>query len=173
MAKAISNHSNKVLNNNQPTQNPQEKLCNCKQKEDCPMGGESMFETRVIISSNCKTEGEDAQNYVGTTASSFKERYSGHLFNFNHEESKGTTLSAYIWQLKREGKKFEINWKILKHAKPFTPANGQCALYTAERDIIIFKPEFAKLNTRNELGAHCKHKQSKLLYKKTKIKEKT
>ena len=76
MAKAISNHSNKVLNNNQPTQNPQEKLCNCKQKEDCPMGGESMFETRVIISSNCKTEGEDAQNYVGTTASSIKERYS-------------------------------------------------------------------------------------------------
>ena len=81
-------------------------------------------------------------------------------------------MSAYIWQLKSEGKKFEINWKILKHAKPFIPANGQCALCTAEKDIIIFKPEFAKLNTRNELGAHCMHKQSKLLYKKPKIKDK-
>ena len=50
-------------------------------------------------------------------------------------------MSAYIWQLKREGKKFEINWKILKHAKPFTPANGQCALCTAEKDIIIFREE--------------------------------
>ena len=58
-------------------------------------------------------------------------------------------MSAYIWQLKSEGKNFEINWKILKHAKPFTPANGQCALCTAEKEIIIFKPEFASTKNPN------------------------
>ena len=41
------------------------------------------------------------------------------------------------------------------------------------KKIIIFKPESATLNTRNELGAHCKHKQTKLLYKKPKKKDKT
>ena len=86
----------------------------------------------LIYQATVKIEGGEAQNYVGLTANSFKERYSGHLFNFNHEESQGTTLSAFIWQLKSEGKRFDINWKILKHAKPFTPANGQCALCTAE-----------------------------------------
>ena len=167
----ISNHNTKVLKNAQKTQNPQEKLCNCRKKEDCPLGGQCLKKV-LIYQATVKTEGGEAQNYVGLTANSFKERHSGHIFNFNHEESQGTTLSAYIWQLKSEGKNFEINWKILKHAKPFTPANGQCALCTAEKEIIIFKPEFATLNTRNELGAHCKHKKSKLLYKKPKIKDK-
>lgn len=41
--------------------------------------------------------------------------------------------------------------------KPFTPENGQCALCTAEEKIIIYNPESATLNTRNELGARCKH----------------
>ena len=49
----------------------------------------------------------------------------------------------------------------------------KCALCTAEKKIIIFNPESATLNTRNELGAHCKHKQTKLLYKKPKKKDKT
>ena len=39
-------------------------------------------------------------------------------------------------------------WKILKHVKSFTPANGQCTLCNAEKDIIILKPEFTTLNTK-------------------------
>ena len=39
MAKVISNHNNKVLNNTQTTQNPQENLCNCRKKEDCQLKG--------------------------------------------------------------------------------------------------------------------------------------
>ena len=42
-----------------------------------------------------------------------------------------------------------------------------------KKKIIIFKPKSATLNTRNELGAHCKHKQTKLLYKKPRKKDKT
>ena len=103
----------------------------------------------------------------------YKERFSGHLFNFKHENSKGTTLSAYIWKLKNENRKYEFSWKILQHAKPFTPENGQCALCTAEKKIIIFKPELSSLNSRNELGAHCRHKKSRLLFKKSRAKEKT
>ena len=89
--------------------------------------------------------------------------YSGHIFNFNHQDSKGTTLSAHIWKLKNEDKRFEISWKILEHARPFTPTNEQCALCTAEKKIIIYQSEKATLNTRNELKAHCKHKESRLL----------
>ena len=115
----------------------------------------------------------ETQNYVGLTANTFKKRYSGHLFNFNHEDSKGTTLSTYIWKLKNEGKPYEIKWKILKHAKPFSPDSGQCALCTAEKKIIIFKPDLSSLNTGNELGAHCRHKEMKLLYRKPRSKGKT
>ena len=143
-----------------------------RNKSECPLGGQCL-KKEVIYQATVNSEGGETENYVGLTANTFKERYSGHTFNFNHEDSKGTTLSAYIWKLKNQNKNYEISWKILQHAKPFTPVNGQCALCTAEKKTIIFKPELATLNTRNELGAHCKHKQSKLLYKKPKVKEKT
>ena len=102
---------------------------------------------------------------MGLTANTFKKRYSGHLHNLRHENSNGTTLSAYIWKLKKENKQFEITWKILNHAKPFSPINRKCALCTSEKSTIIFKPDFATLNTRNELGSHYKHKNSRLLDK--------
>ena len=156
----------------QPTQNFQNKLCNCKQKSECPLEGQCL-KKEIVYQATVNSEGGKMENYVGLTANTFKESFSGHLFNFNHENSKGTTLSAHIWKLKNENKEYEISWKILQHAKPFTPENGQCALCTAEKKIIIFKPESATLNTRNELGAHCKHKQTKLLYKKPRKKDKT
>ena len=127
------------------------------------MGGQCM-KKEIVYQATVNSEGGKVENCVGLTANTFKERFSGHLFNFKHENSKGTTLSAYIWKLKNETKKY---------VKPFTPENGQCALCTAEKKIIIFNPESATLNTRNELGAHCKHKQTKLLYKKPKKKDKT
>ena len=134
----------------------------------------AVLEKGNCIPGNCEFGGGgETETYVGLTANTFKKRHSGHTFNFKHEDSKGTTLSAYIWKLKNQNKDYEISWKILQHAKPFTPVNGQCALCTAEKKIIIFKPDLATLNTRNELGAHCKHKESKLLYKKPKEKGKT
>ena len=128
---------------------------------------------RTNLPSNCGNGRGETQNYVGLTANTFKERYSGHLTNFNNEHSKGTTLSTYIWKLKNESKIYNITWKILKHAKPFSPINGQCALCTAEKKFIIFKPELSSLNSRNELGAHCRHKEMKLLFKKPRLKGKS
>ena len=172
MGKVIANHTAKVIKNSQPTQNNQQKLCNCLVKEECPMEGQCL-KKEIIYQATVKSEGNETQNYIGLTANTFKKRYSGHLYNFNNEDSNGTTLSAYIWKLKNESKTFEINWKILQHAKPFSPVNGQCALCTTEKKFIIFKPELGSLNSRNELGAHCRHKKSRLLYKKPRAREKT
>ena len=147
-------------------------MCNCRNKEECPLEGQCQLK-ELIYQATVETEGGETQNYVGLTANTFKERYSGHLTNFNNEHSKGTTLSTYIWKLKNESKIYNITWKILKHAKPFSPINGQCALCTAEKKFIIFKPELSSLNSRNELGAHCRHKEMKLLFKKPRLKGKS
>ena len=53
--------------------------------------------------------GGGSENYVGLTL--IKKGFWSH---FNHEESKGTTLSAHIWKLTRENKKFDISWKIFQ-----------------------------------------------------------
>ena len=87
---------------------------------------------KTIYQASVNSEWGKTENYVGLTASTFKETFlSRHIFNCNHKNSKGTILRAHIWNLKKENKKFDKSWKILQHTKPFTPENGQCALCTA------------------------------------------
>ena len=152
-----------IAQNLQNLQNLQNN-CNCRKRDECPLNGNCQ-EKEVIYQATVKSEGVPDENYIGLTAGTFKKRFDGHNSNFRSKEVKGTTLSKYIWKLKDDGKIFEIDWKIICNAKPFSPVNEQCALCTAEKFYIIFKPELATLNKRNELGAHCKHKQMVLLDK--------
>ena len=73
--------------------------------------------------------------------------------------------SVIIFGKKKEEKHFEIKWKILGRACPFSPVTGKCELCTLEKYIIIFKPELANLNSRNEIHNHCTHKRRVLLDK--------
>ena len=153
----------------QPVQNLQnlqnlQNNCNCRKKEECPLNGNCQ-EKEVIYQATVSSEGVPDENYIGLTAGTFKKRFDGHSSNFRNQDIKGTTLSKYIWKLKEEDRNFEIDWKIICNAKPFSPVNEQCALCTTEKFFIIFKPELATLNARNELGAHCRHKHRVLLDK--------
>ena len=116
------------------------------------MGGQCM-KKEIVYQATVNSEGGKIENYVGLTANTFKERFSGHLFNFKHENSKGTTLSAYIWKLKNENRKYEISWKILQHAKPFTPENGQCALCTAEKKNYNFQARISHFEHKIRIGS--------------------
>ena len=158
-----------LQNLQQPPQNLQQNQnlqpnCNCQKKEKCPLMGQCQTKS-IVYQATVISEGSRNENYIGLTAGTFKKRFDGHTFNFRNEHSKGTTLSSYIWQLKKQGKSYEILWREICKASPFSPVTGQCALCTAEKFHIIFKPELASLNSRNELGAHCRHKKSVLLDK--------
>ena len=105
------------------------------------------------------------ENYAGLTADTFKLCHGNHKKSFKNEnDSTETTLSVCIWKLKSENIDFNINWKIIDRGKSFSPVSKTCQLCTKEKFLIIFNPELASLNTRNELGSNCRHK-SKLLLK--------
>ena len=76
---------------------------------------------------------------------------------------KETTLSKKIWGLKDQGWDYELSWKILERAQPFSPITGVCALCTLEKWYILFKPELATINKRDEINNHCFHKVPVLL----------
>ena len=106
------------------------------------------------------------ETYVGLTANSFKARYSGHKTSFTKKErKKETTLSKHIWALKEKNEAFNISWKILSRAQPFSQVTGLCQLCTREKYFIVFKQELGTLNSRNELLGSCRHKQTNLLSK--------
>ena len=64
---------------------------------------------RAIVTSN-----KTAKHYVGSTGTTFKERYRNHKYSFNNINKRHTTkLANYIWDLKDNNTDFKIEWEIL------------------------------------------------------------
>ena len=177
MARILSAHNAKILRNDEPHQDPP---CNCRNKDECPMDGKCnyrnvIYQATITPLPPIPTPGQDdpPQNeieaprihtYIGLTASKFKERYANHKKSIKHKKySKETTLSKKIWEIKEKGLEYELKWKILDRAQPFSPVVGICGLCTQEKWYILFKPELSTLNKREEILGHCFHKEQALL----------
>ena len=110
------------------------------------------------------TTAENSETYVGLTVTEFKTRRQNHQMSFTHESKRhNTELSKHIWQLKDQKKDFKISWKILTKAKSYTNLSKRCNLSSTEKFYILFKPDMATLNKRNEIISTCRHKWKLLL----------
>ena len=56
----------------------------------------------------------------------------------NEKYRHDTTLSLHIWELKDRKEDFEIDWKIIGRAQPFSPISVICNLCTLEKYHILF-----------------------------------
>ena len=70
-----------------------------------------------------------------------------------------SSIYIYIY----EGIDYEIKWKILSRAQPFSPITGVCGLSTQEKWYILFRADLASLNKREEIAGHCFHMAPALL----------
>ena len=105
-------------------------------------------------------------SYVGLTENSFKDRWTKHKSSFRTRNPKNASgLSRYIWNLEDQNIQYELEWKIISRAKPYDPASGVCRLCVREKYFIIFQPNMATINSRNEIAGPCLHKASRLLKK--------
>ena len=109
---------------------------------------------------------EEVKKYVGLTSSTFKARLAVHEQTFKDPATSQTSLSKFVRKLKGEGKNHQITWKLIDRGKPFSPISGVCQLCLKEKFYILYKPEMATLNSRNEIFNSCSHKKSTLLIKK-------
>ena len=159
----IDGHNKDILKKaDQPQQTQTKKMCNCRNKAECPLRGECLikeivYQAEVTTSSNTET-------YVGLTATEFKTRWRNHQQSFTHEKKKNDTeLSKYLWQLKEQKKEFTITWKVIEKARAYTNLSKRCNLCIAEKYFIICRPEMATLNKRNELLSTCRHRRKYIL----------
>ena len=159
MGAQINKHNSKILN-----QKNEEFRCKCQDKTKCPLPGKCT--TDQLVYRATVSSGTEVETYVGLTAGQFKDRYYGHNFDFENLDQKDSTkLSSYIWSLKHENKPYQIKWEVVTRAKPFSAVSGRCDLCTAEKFEILFNPQRATLNSRNELYSHCRHKRRLYLVK--------
>ena len=162
MQNIISGHNKQVLN---PTIT-NDKQCNCRKNTTCPVEKQCQ-KKGIIYQATVTTKNTSAQEtYIGLTANSIKDRITKHKTSFKYKKYKNkTTLSQHIWGLKEQKLKYSIKWEIMETASSYSPISNICQLCTREKYYIIFKSNLCTLNTRNEIGTHCRHKKKLLLYK--------
>ena len=75
------------------------------------------------------------------------------------EEKKAKTeLANYIWQVKQQGKKPSIKWRIERTAFPYRNGMKYCDLCLTEKTLIAMGDPALMLNKRTEIFRKCTHK---------------
>ena len=94
----------------------------------------------------------------------FKKRHATHKNSFNHERYRNsTTLSAEYWRIKELNGTPSVTWRVVKHAKSYTPETKNCQLCLCEKFEIANYPGKDLLNKRTEIVAKCRHRSKHLL----------
>ena len=162
MSSIVSRHNTKLLQNCQEQQQVQG--CNCQGGPgNCPLTPPECQKDNVIYVATVQSA-DGVEHYTGLTGNTFKKRYNKHESDFRNNSGKNNTrLSTHIWKLKEENKPYDIDWEILDRAGTHNPVSKKCRLCLKEIYYIMFRPDSASLNSRNELFNTCRHRKQKLL----------
>ena len=84
------------------------------------------------------TSGAEIKSYIGISGGPLKQRFNNHTKSFKHEKyEKETELSKYVWDLKRRGISFGIEWEIVNKSNTSQRKSGQCNLCMEEKLAIL------------------------------------
>ena len=136
-------------------------MCRCRDKKQCPLPGKC--ETASVVYEATIATQSEKRTYIGSTAGTLKDRFTQHKSNCNLPHKRSTTkLSSYVWDLKDQKKPFKITWRILKHAKAYSPSSKRCNLCSWEKVHIMLAGK-NNLNAKSELIGKCRHRRKYLL----------
>ena len=126
VGKVISGHNKKVLKE-EKVQN----RCTCTLYE-CPLGGQCEKSGIVYQCEVKESISGNAETYIGMTERSFKDRYTKWRSAFRNRGYHTNSLSSHVWNLKNRNINFELNWRIIAEAHPYSPASKTCSLCIRE-----------------------------------------
>ena len=109
----ISSHNKKILYNRQDNPSTGVENCSCpsSKKSWCLLNGRCL-DINIIYQATVKNVTDNTyETYIGLTATSFKDRLGIRKASFRSKEYNQTTLSKHLWQLKYDGKFFDITYK--------------------------------------------------------------
>ena len=160
MASIIRGNNKGMLRKADPVDRP----CNCRSKDQCPLKGKC--QTSCVVYKATVSSETDVKEYIGLTELPFKQRYANHLTSIKHEGySNSTELSKYVWDLKRNGEDYSIEWSVCDRASAYDNRTKRCNLCLAEKASIITADKEKRLNKRNDLVSKCRH-MNKFLFSK-------
>ena len=155
VASIINSHNKKLLN----VKNQEEKPCNCRKKEECPLEGKCRG-GNVVYKCETSVAGHPKRVYLGTAEGDFKTRYYNHKKSFkNRGYINETTLAKYIWEMKENYNVTPtLKWSIVKTVPSYSNITKKCMLCLHEKFEILNYPNQAELlNKRSDLVSKCRH----------------
>ena len=110
----IKQHSYRVLST---TENV-DRLCNCINKENCPLDGKSL-QSYIVYKADVMTN-KDSHIYYGVSDGEFKCRYNNHTNSFRHQHHEpDTELSKHIWKLQGKDINFRVKCSVAAYASTY------------------------------------------------------
>ena len=164
----INTHNIRLLKNNSNEDPPMGKPnCSCPraQKANCPLKGRCKDKNLIYQAEVLNSQDGTKEYYIGATSTTFKERFGVHKQSFRNINQCQTTLSRHIWALKDNNIDYELKFRTISKAQPYSPKFKQCGLCLKEKTIMITQLESSSLNKRNELTSKCLHRVKFLLGK--------
>ena len=80
---------------------PNSDNCNCNNPSECPINKNCKSKNVIYKAQVTSPDDGVTKEYIGMTATTFKERYANHKKSFKfHRYKNDTELSKYIWELK-------------------------------------------------------------------------
>ena len=161
---AIINHNKCILQDQNEDKPTSEKMCNGRNREECPPDGKYLTECIVYKATITQTQSNNKETYTGLTENTFKTRYNLHKSSFKLKHKKSATgLSDHIWVLKNINIDHVPQNRMgnRKKVRPNTPDKKYCPLCLEEKfEILLQQPS---LNHWKEVFSHCVHKNKYLL----------
>ena len=147
----------------------EERTCNCRKKELCPLNGECLksgIVYQATVTEKRRNKEDKIETYIGLTSTSFKARLANHKQSFKNPKLRNATeLSKHIWDLetRKEKSEYDISWKLISSATPYNNRSKKCHLCLEEMYFIVYHPLKASLNQRGGLVSKCMHCRKYLL----------
>ena len=160
MKEVINVHNKKILTD---TGRVEKNGCNCRGGvKNCPLEGECLTPALVYRAEVNSVEGQ--MEYLGQTACTFKTRFTNHKASFQHQKKElSTTLSKYVWELKKRQIDYNIKWSAAAIARPYRRGTRTCQLCSTEKLLIANQDVKTGLNRRGEVMSRCRHVDKHLL----------
>ncbi len=160
----ISSHNKNVMKTKRNEPDKPQKSCNCRIKEECPVGGKCLESSIIYQATVTRQDNNKEETYIGLCEGQFKTRFNNHKTSFRNPNYKNATkLSTYIWSLIEANIPYSLKWKVITKSNSYSNSSKSCSLCLNEKFFIIFKPRMASLNHRNELASSCRHRRKHLL----------
>ena len=157
LERLITKHNKGVLARNNTPRNETGTKCNCRVPSDCPLSG-SCLESAIIYKAEVSSS-QGTKTYIGSTETSFKQRYANHKQSLEKRaKSTQTSLSKYVWELKDQQIEHSIKWQIIKRSSPYKCGSRYCDLCISEKFFILTADPLACINKNSELMQKCRHR---------------